>query len=296
MFRSGMYQFLPKNDRSGRAVAITRVSHWDLSDYKAMARCLWYTDSVVEDYPDIQQRGVVSIADFGRWIFPPIQVLHFLATYPMEATPFHDVCNHILYNDSALDIIFRRLRKILRDDNRMRMRLHLGSSLENEYSLRTYGIDMSRQLCTFEGGESHIQYDGIEESIRKRQQLDDEWNQSEEPYRDPSSLTALFPNPQDIIMGRHKLSTVTWSGNVLYHKVIEQNVHRYIALQSTTALDRIEKTFMSLEILHLFRNQYKARFLSLKERSWFVVDDSEIQKKISTSLRTLARNITSKKK
>jgi len=292
MFRSGMYQFLPKNDRTGRAVAITRVKHWDLSDFKAMARCVWYTESIVQDDADMQRRGVVTIADWGKWLLPPMQALLFMTTYPMEATPSHDVSLHILYNDPAMDIMVGRLRKVLRNDHRMRIRLHFGSSLETEYALRTFGIDTAGQLSDPEDTESYFVYDGIEESIRNRQQLDDEWNQSEAPYRKPSSPTALFPNPQDIIMGRMNAITATWSGNVVYQQVIERHVDRYIALQSATSR-RIDKTLMSLEILHLFRKEYNARFLSRSTGGWIDVDDSEAQKKISQALRMLARNITS---
>jgi len=205
----------------------------------------------------------------------------------MESTPHRDVSMHMLYSDSALEGVIQRIRHLLPADFRMRVRLHLGSTLEAEYSLRTFGIDVSDQLSAPEDAKC----EGIDESIRKRQHLDEEWRQSEAPYRDPASLIALYPNPQDIIMGRNQAVTVKWPGNVLYRKVIHQFADRYVELQSI-ASDRIERTAISLEILHLLRGQYNARFLSRNDDSWTVINDWEAQKKISHSLRSSARQIT----
>jgi hypothetical protein len=163
--------------------------------------------------------------------------------------------------------------------------LHFGSSLETEYSLRSFGIDFSGQLSQSRGP---LSTDGIEEDICKRQELDEQWRQSEAPYREPSSPIALFPNPQDIIMVRSKMVAVSWVGNILYHKVIEQFVHRYIEAQ---AGNRIGKTLIAVEILHLLHNKYRARFLARKDTVWEVIDDAEAQKKISQALRMLARDI-----
>jgi len=130
----------------------------------------------------------------------------------------------------------------------------------------------------------------IDEDIRQRQELDETWRLFEAPYRDPSSRVALFPNPQDIILGRNKAVAMTWSGNILYHKVIQQNVHRYIDAQAI-GTERICKTLISIEILHILNHKFDARFLSRKDTMWEVLDDFEAQKNISQALRTLAREI-----
>jgi len=112
----------------------------------------------------------------------------------------------------------------------MRIRLHFGSALEVQYSRRTFGIAVSRQLPA------------------------------------------------------HKGRSLTRSGNILYNKIIQQYVDRYVRLQSGVT-DRVEKAMISLDILHLFRSQYLARFLTRNDDSWTVADDLEIQKKISHALR-----------
>ena len=289
IFRSGAYQLVPNHDTIGRGVAFLRLCHLDIvENVKSTARCLWYVDSVVEDHPSMQQKGVVNIVDCGgKWKCSALPFIHFLATYPMDATPFHDVSMHVVYNDSTLDSMIRRFRYFLRKDFRLRVRLHLGSSLETMYTLRTFGIDMSDWfIMNDEKASSSI----IDEDIRKRLELDDRWRLSEAPYRDPSSRVALHPNPQDIILGRNKAVAVTWSGNILYHQVINQHVHRYIDAQAL-GTERICKTLISVEILHILQSNYGARFLTRKDTVWEAIADDEARKKISQALRTLAREI-----
>ncbi len=289
IFRSGGYQLVPNSDTKGRTVAFHYLCHLDIvENAMSTARCIWYIESVIADYPELQQKGVVTIVDCGgKWKCSALQFIHFLAKYPMDATPFHDASMHILYNDSTLDAMIRKLRYVLRKDFRLRMRLHLGSTLETMYSLRTFGIDVPDWFIL---NEKEASSSIIDEDIRQRQELDETWRLFEAPYRDPSSRVALFPNPQDIILGRNKAVAMTWSGNILYHKVIQQNVHRYIDAQAI-GTERICKTLISIEILHILNHKYGSRFLSRKDTMWEVLDDFEAQKKISQALRALSREI-----
>jgi len=162
----------------------------------------------------MQQRGIVMIADFrGKWKSSALQILHQVASYPMTAVPFHEASAHILYNDPGMNDVIQTLRRIFSKRLRMRTRLHFGSPVELEYTLRSFGVDVSR--CSLAAvnpsldGDADSDYkrmlnECIDEDIRIRQNLDDEWRRSEAPYCDPSSPIALFPNPQDIIMGRNK--------------------------------------------------------------------------------------------
>jgi len=166
--------------------------------------------------------------------------------------------------------------------------------LEMEYALRTFGIDVSNELFRDHDPSlpsSDDYNEGIEEDIRRRQYLDDEYRRYESSFRGVESPIALFPNPQDIIMGRNKAVALTWTGNVLYRKVIEEHVHRYIVAQVASS-DRISKTMIAVEVLHLLQDQYKARFLNREDDRWVVVDDSEAQVKISQALRASAKEQT----
>jgi hypothetical protein len=292
IFRSGAYQIVPNHDTTGRGVAFLRLCRLDIvGNFKSTARCIWYIESVLEDNAGMQQKGVVTIADCGgKWNFSALQFIHFLSTYPLDATPFHDASFHGLYNDPRLDATVRNFRNLLQKDFRMRTRFHVGSTLETEYSLRTFGIDISGGLMMDDENACRSNQEMIEKDIRTRQELDEKWRQSERPYRDPGSAIALFPNPQDIIMGQNKTVANTWPGNNLYHKVIQQHVHRYIVAQAA-GTKRKDKTLISVEIVHMLQSKYGSRFLARKDTVWEAIDDFEARKKISQALRALAREI-----
>jgi len=246
----------------------------------------------------MQQRGVVTIPDFrGQWKSSTLQILRLASAYPSHAQPFHDASSQTLYDDSGMHDLIQNVRRFFPKSIRMRTRLHFGSPIETEYSLRSFGLDISRTLYpegfpsssnSDDGSNEKRMDDWIEEDIRRRQYFDDEWRRSEAPYRDPSSPVALFPNPQDIIMGRNKTVATTWSGNILYHKVIEQHAHRYMEAQDT-GTNWKERTLISIEILHVLPNEYKSRFLNRETTRWVVFDDSKAQVKISQSLRIMVR-------
>lgn len=165
--------------------------------------------------------------------------------------------------------------------------------MEMDYALRTFGIDLSHQLfsdpdpCAIEIDET------IEEDIYRRQQLDSEWRDSEAPYCDSNSPIALFPNPHDIIMGRSKAVAVSWPGNLMYHKVVQDHVHRYIEAQSGSSV-RIDKTLIAFNVLQTLHNEKKSRFLSRNDTNWTVID-AEAKVKISQALRMLAKEIVTKR-
>jgi len=105
---------------------------------------------------------------------------------------------------------------------------------------------------------------------------------------------ALFPNPQDIIMGRNKAVALTWSGNVMFRNVIQEYAHHYIEAQGISS--KSGKTFITVGVLRLLQNQYRARFLVRNNTSWVVIDDSEAQMKISQALRNAAREMDLEKR
>jgi len=165
--------------------------------------------------------------------------------------------------------------------------------LEVDYALRTFGIDLSTQLKT----STTMNKDGkddesIEEDVRHRQQTEDEWRRSEAPYCDSSSTIALFPNSQDIIMGRNKAVASTWPGNIMYRKVVQDNLHRYIEARRL-ALGWIDKSLISLEILQIMKKECGSRFLSRNERNWVAIDDLGAQAKINKTLCSLVSEMAS---
>jgi len=303
---SGAYQLLPNHDRAGRGILIIRNALFEFSpdNLKSICRCLWYVHSIIEDDDTIQRNGIVVISDYGgEWKSSPINFLRLMAVFPLDAIPFYYACTHYLCGNPSSHALIQSLRKLMPSELRVRARSHFGSPLEIQHALRTFGIDLSlRQVpinqrdenSSSDGGDNEDhQDDVIEKDIRRRQQLDTKWRLTEDSYRWFVSPVACFPNPQDIIMGRNKAVGQTWPGNIRYRTIIEEYVSRYIKEQDCTS-HRINKTFISVEILHILHNKYESRFLNREETRWVVIDDVEAQVKISQALRMLARAIVSR--
>lgn len=286
---------------TGRGIAFVRVCQWDApNNHKMLIRCMHYMQSAIADDVEMQKCGVVTVADFGgRWKSTPLQILQFIASLPdiatgnsvfrnpsiIDSSPFHEASTHILYSDIALDTLIRGFRRVFQASHHLRFRLHFGSAIETVYSLRTYGIDFSGLLGA--GDKSGpLSEEKMEQDIQRRQQLDEEWRAMEAPYRDPSSQIALFPNPQDVIMGRNKKIATSWPGNIVYHSLVERYSGRYMEAQ---AGDRVHLTMISLEIFHILQKDHGTRFLVRKESTWEVCDDAQVQKKIGQALRIHGR-------
>lgn len=83
MMKSGIYQLVPKNKSDpSRQVGYYRVCHYDMSDCKALARCLTYPfHSTVYDDAFLQRKGLILVCDFrGKWKSPRMSYFPFAAT------------------------------------------------------------------------------------------------------------------------------------------------------------------------------------------------------------------------
>jgi hypothetical protein len=285
---SGFYQLIPDHDRTGRGITYSRLCRWDVSNAKAFGRCSFYVLSAIDDYPEMQRKGVVSIGDFrGKWKNSFLQVIQYIGGVK-ESTdnlPCHNATSHLLYDDPNANTFIQGIRAVLKKDHRLRHRFHYGSTMEIDYSLKSFGIDLSDCLDV-DSATGPMSLQGIEEDIHRREKIDDEWRRAESPYRDPASRVALFPNQQDVILGRNKKIAMVWPGNIAYNKLIEEQAHHYIAVEG---LDRIAKTSIAIQTLRILNSDYRARFLSRKDTGWEVLDDVEAQRKVSQALRNAAR-------
>lgn len=300
--RSGIYQIIPNRERAGRGVAYARFCEWDLGrNSQAMVRSFWYCQSCTMDLPDNQKKGLVVIGDLrGQWKSSSMEMLSFLASpqvrYLTTNFPHNWVSTHMLVDDPKLESFMRANRAFLRKDNRLRYRVHYGSSMEIGYSLRTFGIDIMDYLQDGTAGAALARYH-MENDLLASEMIEEKWLQLELPYRQASSLVALHPNPQDVIMGR-KGTSIAWPGNLHYNRVIEDNVHRYIDAREGSG-DRMSKTLIAIEVLYILQNNHQVRFLRQKKNNdgimlWEAIDDEEAQKKISQALRRLSRDIVLK--
>ena len=290
MVRGGLYEVIPGRERAGRGIALNRVSAWDVvGNPRGLMRCIWYTRGIIQDDPEMQRRGVVIVADFtGKWIASPLQSLRFTKSVThslVNNAAFRVACIHMLFDGTSFDTFFHAARGNHNKENRLRHRVHFGSPLELQYSLRSFGIIIDDRLTS----SSSVPAPAIGDGIAMRQRVEEQWWQSEARFRNPNSDEALYPNPQDVILGRNKTFTANWPGNIAYNNLILLEAHRYAAAEGE---DRFVKTSILLEIARVLKTTYHARFLVRRGTSkWKALSEAEIPKKISQSMRMAAQEI-----
>jgi hypothetical protein len=283
--RSGGYLHLRGKERKGRIILYSRVFSWDLSDPMAIVRGIWYVNSAIESDPEQQRRGAVVLFDLmGQSTHSLVEIVRFFAMVQkhVETILFRVDSVHILYDNPALNGFFKSLFGVIRQDFRLRHRCHFGSNLEIQYSLRTFGIDIKD--CVGPGIDA-VWKEIIQRQWNERLRAEEEWRRKEEPFTRPTSKIALYPNKHDIILGRSKIAP-TWPGNLMYNKLIESQAPRYVSVHGQ---NRVEKTLIAFQTIHVLRHEYGARFLSRKEQYWEAAEEAEVQPKVSQSLRVAAR-------
>jgi len=118
IFRTGTDRIIPNGDRSGRGVAVIRLSDQVVpNNAKSLPRLIWYANSIVEDDPIMQQKGIVTVPYFGvQWKSSPFQVLRVASTYPIHAQPFHEVSIHVVYNDPTKHDMIQTIRNVFPEE------------------------------------------------------------------------------------------------------------------------------------------------------------------------------------
>ena len=284
--KGGSNQILKRIESRGRGVNVSHLAMYDLRDWKAYTRAAWYNVmTTIEEDEELQRRGVVQVAImYGNFRHTPAQMMDFLwkTENVHKMWPFHTNCIHVCYDNPLLTAFMRACYTIQTHDLRVRLKAHYGSSQEAQYEMLTYGLDVSD--CFTEGrGVLSPEFTG--EYLRERRRIDDEWNAKEKVFEHPTSTFALYPNQNDVLMGRGKYRE--WPGNQRFSKLVALFAPRYI---DADGKDRIEKTVIALDIIHRLELE-GVRFLQRTEHGWAVVDDATIKDKVSHSLRTQVKQL-----
>lgn len=193
--------------------------------------------------------------------------------------------------------VARGMQSILNRDRRIRVRLHVGSWMEIQYSLRTFGIDvgadwMESSHSPTSDAVSAINHknpfskDAVRRAWEELQFQEEQRRRFEAPFCEATSPLALYPNPQDIIMGKNKRVGGSWLGNIAFHTLIQQHVAAY----GDTRNNR-EKMLVVTAILQKLKDNL-ARFLVRKEDfGWETLPEEDARMKVSQALRDEIRKM-----
>lgn len=294
LLRSGAYQIILNREKTGRPIIYTRVYEWDvesLSSPKVLLRAMFYMYSFfIDDCPALVQRqGAVFVSDWrGPWRGSGMQVVQFLASVSKYAddAPYHIAGIHFLTDNVTVNSLLQAMWPFFKKDYRLRNRLQFGSSiLETAYVLRSFGIDL--QDCL---DRNNPRQPGMEEDFEQRVQREEVWRSYEAPHRSLSANMALYPNANDVLMGRNKKIALSWPGNLFYRALVEQHAIPYVEAQHLGTI-RFDKTRVAMDILKTLQDGHGSRFLIRTDTGWTVVGDTEVQRKISQALRKRVREL-----
>ena len=292
LVRDGVSQLLSGRERTGRGIAYYRIGQWDLSSPSALLRSIWYILSAIEDDEDMQRHGVVMIGDWqGPFRYSPYDNMVFLRkVQPIaQSWTFRTESVHSVYGNGNFHALIQSLFEAVSNHLQVRHRFHFGSQLETTYSLRTFGIDMGEESNSSRSSWSILPGSTVttmDDYIQRRSLAEEQWREGEQAFKEPSAGVALVPNRNDILIARSKFAS-TWPGNMLYHTMITRYAPRYIDPDSRS---RIDKTLLTMEVIHALQKDHGSRFLSRKDTRWVVAADTAIQKKVNQSLRVVARS------
>jgi hypothetical protein len=170
--------------------------------------------------------------------------------------------------------------------NRVRVREHMGSHKEIQFSLQTFGISTIGFPITEDGQElGHLCADRwkkrrmLEQKL-KEEKLQKESNQGGESAPQQSTgVRVENPSQYDILLGRGK-AFYTHAGNIRLKHVVVERYHLYEGAGFSG------KQKVSVEIVDFIKSQ-SCRFLKDDGAGWVVVDDDAARKKVSHAFRTL---------
>ena len=300
---SGLFQLLPGNDRSGRAV-IVKYHNWDFEHFPLLSklRVFYYLMMAATATAESQLRGVVIV------VFNMIGANDRVDTWrnttllwnlPVKVCAFH-VCHDANPNTKGLTAL---AVSAVNACVRMRVRVHEGALIENLYQLQTFGI--SNKALAIEPGNdkidnaSHIawingrsQEEGFHRDTETTRDRDNSSamvastlipsvssSNAADPLRTSSSI---FPTSDDVLFGRGK-NSMSHPGNVRVREIIESKLGEYESSR------QLEKTKLSSQVVHSIK-EAGGRFLKQGEDgNWEEVDTETCREKISHLFRDQRR-------
>lgn len=292
LIRTGSVQTLCGREQAGRGIIFMTMALYDVRDWKAFTRHLWYIIlSALESDEELQKRGIVEVAHlYGTFRHSPGQLMEafWRVKNVIHNWPFRIGGFHLCFDNPTFRAFLNGINALVVRDRRLRERCHFGSPLEATYALLTFG--MSTQDCfTLKEGIMSRQY--IETFLTDRRQKEAKIKERELEFEKPTSRFALYPNPSDVLMGRGKPFR-EWPGNIRLAKIVALHALRYAEATN----ERIDKTIIAMQIVHMIENDDAGRFLQRTDDGWEVVEDSVSKEKVSQALRTEARALTTNSK
>lgn len=264
---SGSYQLLPCADTAGRSIFVGMPSLMIDKPFANELRARYYLIMSALESEQSQLRGFVAVwYALGNFLDKNIRSNQgLLWDLPVRLDGVHLCADSMKVYALASAAIYRLPRTL-----RSRTRLHVGSHMECQHALASFGIPRSAVPVSLNDApirENHLTW------LKRRQHMEikDATSRSE-----PSEITGF--TYADVIFGRGR-KIQEHVGNVNLRKLLERNLAAY------DQCTRLAKQDMA-EYIVRHGKANGSRFLKHGDSGWEEVSDSEARIKVSSAFRS----------
>jgi hypothetical protein len=202
----------------------------------------------------------------------------------VASLPFRFASFHFCYDDPAMALLLRALKKGIDKRVRIRLRTHYGTPIEIRYCLLTFGIHCPPSVIRTNNTDAPDTPDttttDTELDLKRREEME---TQREHIALDIQVALGVIPyptHPKDVLIGRgqwHK----DHPGNGYHQALIETNLDRYIATS-----DNFEKTCISMNVVQAIQDT-GGRFLTVVDgEGWKILGNPAARDKTASAFRT----------
>lgn len=295
---SGGLQLCPAKDSAGRNIITIMLGLRKFKEAENMQRACFYIYMVVAQDQDAQRRGIVVVSySVGVKVFKSVQ------NKLRISIPLHIASQHFAHDDPVAYVSASKPIFLLTKFSRVRFRSHMGTHVECQYALTTFGIPRHALPVDTNG---YLSRDFHLAWLQKRRELEESQPIPYLPQTSPAfpgvssahvtsgplfpssgaitppdgtSLQVRDPRLSDILFGRGK-TVVEHPGNAWFRDLVDRTMLKY------EACSRMEKANIAEMIVNMVKDA-GGRFLKSEDEGdfWEEVDDHTARKKVAHTFR-----------
>eukprot|EP00537_Pseudo-nitzschia_pungens_P016407 CAMPEP_0172404166 /NCGR_PEP_ID=MMETSP1061-20121228/62098_1 /TAXON_ID=37318 /ORGANISM="Pseudo-nitzschia pungens, Strain cf. pungens" /LENGTH=337 /DNA_ID=CAMNT_0013138847 /DNA_START=37 /DNA_END=1050 /DNA_ORIENTATION=- len=199
--------------------------------------------------------------------------------------------------------------------NRYKLKVHLGDSMENRYTLQTYGIPSDQIPLTWSGSiklTHHRQWIRLRQAIEQRELGQRLSGMPASAFYHINYNTMIeCPNLNDVLF-RQGTSTTSHPGNVAFRALIESRLRELETLQQIEAISKenskrgakkktttnVKTRKLVVDVIEKIQNRQNGRILFWNEMGWWdeATDQDQIYLKVEYIVREYRLGLKRKKK
>ncbi|KAG7374793.1 hypothetical protein IV203_013888 [Nitzschia inconspicua] len=286
---TGCHQLLPYRDRSGRRI-FAAVGNFAVDfPLEARMKVVLYIMWAASDDIETQRRGILVII----WPNPDLVIipdynLHVAGRKCVDGYPLRGCALHMCFAENfASRMIKAQIGLAMSEQMQQRLKIHLGTRTEIEYSLQSFGIYVD-QIPVTESGKMKLQ--NLHQWMKVRKVLEKQQLTSlSHPDGEPRQSIIECPGLQDVIFRSGNKVYMFHPGNLLFRNLVEANFEEHENAQTQS-----EKADITRRVIKEILVERRGRFVVWdKGAGWYteLTNESQIREKVAVYIREFKKRI-----